>query len=262
MSSRRKHNNRSSVQDRKMTRSRKEDIGVERVVDKKPSFNDHWDLEWFQPSGDQHLIIESMESNFLTVVQAPSGCGKSSTVIWKALRDYQRGVYKKVILLKNPTEVGDDMLGFLSGSKEDKLSAHIESMKTIFEQFMSKEKLRNDMHAGNIIIDIPNYLLGRTLDDAIIILEEAQTMSPNTIKLCSERAGINSKVVAVGDPKQGYSVKRRPDGLADLVRRVTREDAGYRYSKYPKFVGYIRMESNNNMRSDGSRFVTEIYEDE
>jgi phosphate starvation-inducible protein PhoH len=250
-----------SRKQRKMTRSHKVEAGVPRVIEKKPSFNEHWDLEWFQPSGDQHLITESMDNNFLTLVQAPSGCGKSTTVIWKALCDYRSGKYKKVILIKNPTEAGDDMLGFLAGDKSSKLESHIESMKAIFEQFMSKEKLRNDISAGNITIDIPNYLLGRTLDDSIIILEEAQIMSPNTIKLCSERAGINSKVVIVGDPKQGYSVKRRPDGLADLVRRVTREDAGYRYSKYPKFVGYIRMESNNNMRSDGSRFITEIYED-
>lgn len=251
-----------SRQQRKKTRSYKIESGQERKVEKKPSLNDHWNLDWFNPQGDQNLIVESMEENDLTLVQAPSGCGKSTTVLWKALMEYRLGNYSKIYLIKNPTEAGDDQLGFLSGDKTSKLESHMEAMKTIFHQFMTKEKLQNDIAAGNIVLDIPNYLLGRTIDDSIIVLEEGQTMSPNTIKLCSERAGTGTKVVIVGDPKQGYSVKRRPDGLEDIVRRCTREDRGYRYSRNPRRVGYIEMTSDNNMRSDLSRFITELYGDE
>lgn len=244
----------------KNTRQAKQERGEERVVSKKPSMLTHWSLDWFVPNGDQHLIVESMEEKPLTVIQAPSGTGKSTTVLWKALTEYARGKYKRVILFKNPTEVGDDQIGFLQGDKNDKLQAHMETMQTIFYNFMTKEKLKNDMSSGNIVLDIPNYRLGDTFDYSIIILEEAQTMSPKTIKLLSERAGIDSKVVIVGDPKQDYSIKKRTDGLADLVRRVTYEQNGYRQSKYPNTVGYIRMESNNNMRSSLSRFITELYE--
>lgn len=251
-----------SRRQRKMTRTRKQEEGFERVVDKKPTMNTGWTLGWFQPEGDQHLIIDSMSSKPLTVVQAPSGTGKSTTVLWKALSEYAAGEYKKIYLIKNPTECGDDLLGFLKGELESKLSAHIESMKGIFHQFMTKEKLQNDVSAGNIVITIPNYLLGATIDNSIIIIEEAQTMSPNTIKLITERCGMDSKVVIVGDPKQTYSVKKRPDGLADLVSRVTRQDGyGNRYSKHPSIVGYIKMTSSNNMRSELSRFITDLYEE-
>jgi phosphate starvation-inducible protein PhoH len=248
---------------RKMTRSRKQEAGIARVAaaDKKPSFDTHWKLDWFQPSDDQCLIVDSISTNDLTLVEAPSGCGKSTTVLWKALSDYRSGVFEKVYLIKNPTEAGDDQLGFLSGDKKNKLESHMDAMKTIFHQFMTKEKLENDISSGNIVLDIPNYMLGCTIDHSIIIIEEGQTCSPATIKLVSERAGVGSKVVIVGDPKQSYSIKRRPNGLRDLVLRTTEEVHGYLVSRYPNTVGYVRLESNNNMRSDLSRFVTEIYEE-
>lgn len=247
---------------RKMTRSRKQEEGLPRTVNKKPSLREEWKLDWFQPEGDQSLIVESINENDLTLVEAPSGCGKSTTVLWKALLEYRSRNFEKIYLIKTPSEAGDDMLGFLAGDKQTKLESHMEAMKTIFHQFMTKEKLENDISNGNIVLDIPNYMLGRTIDDAIIIIEEGQTLSPNTIKLVTERAGRDTKVVIVGDPKQSYSVKRRPNGLRDLVERTTHEDRGYRYSRFPDTVGYIRMESNNNMRSDLSRFVTELYEED
>lgn len=233
--------------------------GDERVVDKKPSFEKDWNLNWFHPEGRQHLIVESMDENLLTIVKAPSGCGKSTTILWKALNEYSIGNYKKIILIKNPTEAGDDQIGFLSGGKQDKLTSHMESMKSIFHQFMSKQKLENDISSGNIVLDIPNFLLGKTIDDAIIILEEAQTMSPNTIKLCTERAGQGTIVVIAGDDKQCYSVKRRDDGLSDIINRTTYDNNGVRFSQYSNIVGYIEMKADNNLRSELSKFITEIY---
>jgi len=177
------------------------------------------------------------------------------------LSEYRNKNFEKIYLIKNPTEAGDDQIGFLPSSAEDKISVHMEAMKSIFYQFISKEKLENDIKAENIILTIPNFLLGRTIDRSIIILEEAQTMSPNTVKLISERAGQGSIVVIVGDSKQRYSVKKRDDGLNDLIGRVTTPtgETGELISKYES-VGYIKMTSDNNMRSSLSKFITEIYE--
>jgi len=233
-----------------------------RLIAKKPSFDRDWHLDWFTPVGKQNDIVASMDTNELSVIQAESGCGKSTTVLWKALSDYKVGKYRQVWLVKNPTEVGDDMLGLLSGDKNTKMTSHIESMKTIFLQFMSKNKLDNDLANGNIRIDIPNYLLGMTIDASVIILEEAQLMSPATIKLVSERAGSDSIVVVLGDPRQTYGIKKRADGLSDLVKRVTHEVDGELVSKFPERVGYIRMKSDHNMRSDLSAFITDLYETE
>jgi predicted ribonuclease YlaK len=241
----------------KQTRKAKIEQGFEHLPPKE-KFDSQYKLDWFTPEGDQHLITEAMDNYELVLVDAPSGTGKSSTVLWKALSDYKQRKYQKVMLIKNPTEGGDDQIGYLSGDKSSKLEAQMQSMKGIFLQFMSAGKLENDIKNCNIVLDIPNYLLGSTFDDTLIILEEAQTMSPNTIKLCAERAGQNSKVVVVGDSKQRYSVKGRPDGLRDLIQKVTQEHAGYLIPKYAN-VGYIRMEASNNMRSSLSKFITEVY---
>ena len=200
-----------------------------------------------------------MDEKELTIVDSPSGTGKSTTVLWKALTEYKNKNYEKIYLIKNPTEAGDDMIGYLPSSAEDKICVHVEAMKGIFHQFISKEKLENDIKSGNIVITIPNFLLGTTIDRSIIILEESQTMSPNTVKLISERAGQGSIVIVVGDSRQRYSVKKRDDGLNDLILKVTSEEAGTRVSKYGN-VGYIKMTSDNNMRSSLSKFITEIYE--
>ena len=84
-------------------------------------------------------------------------------------------------------------------------------------------------------------------------------MSPNTVKLITERAGLGSIVVIVGDSRQRYSVKKREDGLNDIIQKVTKEEGGVRLSNYGN-VGYIKMTSDNNMRSSLSKFITEIYE--
>lgn len=242
---------------RKRTRKAKAEAGEGRLS----KHNTGWNLDWYKPVGSQIDIIDAMDNKDLVIVNAPSGCGKSSTVLFKALLDYKERIYRNIVLIKNPTEAGTDMLGYLSGDKTSKLEAHMQAMKTLFYQFMDVAKLENDISNRNIILDIPNYLLGATINDSLIILEEAQTMTPDTIKLCAERAGIGSKVVVVGDSKQTYAARKREDGFKDLIERVTYLDYDVRLSKFPN-VGYIEMESSNNMRSELSRFITELYDKE
>lgn len=238
------------------TRKVKQESCVERSTNSKFS---SYELGWFSPVGEQQKIVDSMDEKELTIVDSPSGTGKSTTVLWKALTEYKNKNFDKIYLIKNPTEAGDDQIGFLPSSAEDKISVHMEAMKGIFYQFISKEKLENDIKSGNIVLTIPNFLLGTTIDDSIIILEESQTMSPNTVKLITERAGQGSIVIIVGDSRQRYSVKKREDGLNDIIQKVTKEEGGVRLSNYSN-VGYIKMTSDNNMRSSLSKFITEIYE--
>lgn len=249
-----------TVQRQRNTLSRKKDKGESRIIEKKESMDTSYSLNWFQPAGKQQLIVDSIGLNDLTIVDAPSGTGKSSTVLWKCLSDYAAGRYRQLWLIKNPTEAGDDQIGFLPNSAEDKISVHMEAMKSIFYQFISKNKLENDVKSDNIVLTIPNFCLGITIDYSLVVVEEAQTMSPNTIKLITERAGKGTKVIVVGDSKQRYSAKKRDDGMRDLIYRVTQENEGVRTSKYPN-VGYVRLDSSNNMRSELSRLITEIYDD-
>jgi predicted ribonuclease YlaK len=249
------HNN------QRRTKNFKEQQGEGRVIDKKLAFERDYKLDWFHPAGDQLDIIDSIDRNDLTIVNGRSGTGKSTVALYKALQEYRVGNFKKIYFVKSPTESGDDMLVYLSGDKNSKLEAHIHVTKNIFTQFITPNKLDNDMSNGNIVIDIPNFMLGATLDNCILIIDEAQMMSPSTVKLLIERAGLDTKVVIMGDSQQRYSVKKREDGFADLIRRTTFETHGRTLPNVDSPVGYVQLDSSNNQRSALSRFITELYDD-
>ena len=73
----------------------------------------------------------------------------------------------------------------------------------------------------NIEFTIPNFLAGKTIDNAIIIIDEAQLLSPKTTKMLLERAGVNTKIILLGDKAQSYAAKHREDGFTDFVKKVT-----------------------------------------
>lgn len=243
----------------KKTQKWKEQNGYGRVIDKKEAFQKDYDFSHFHPTDGQKNMLENIDRHPLTIVQAPSGCGKSATAIFKALKEYRVGNYDRIMLIKNPTEAGDDKIGFLPSDIDDKSAPHIDVFKPLFHQFIGKNKLENDVSNGNIQFLIPNFALGATWDRAFVIIEEAQTMSPMTLKLLMERAGINTKIVVLGDYKQTYSVAKRQDGLTDLINRVTYENHGVRMTHPDIPVGYAEMDSSDNMRSELSKFITDLY---
>lgn len=221
--------------------------------------NDDYRLDEFTPVGNQEAIVRSMVWNDLTIINAPAGTGKTTTALWKALQMLKAGDFRKLIFLKNPTEVGDDQIGFLSGDKTDKLAAHYESTKRIFQQFMTANKLENDIASGKIELNIPNYALGATWDNSIILIDEVQLMSPNTVKLLLERAGLNTRIVIMGDVNQTYAIKRRANGLGDLLDRVVPINEEGEREAIVDFIGYVEMTTADNQRSRLSQFITEVY---
>lgn len=246
--------NRQSTRDRQS--ERKDKASYSSKVAFQPT-ND-WKLDWFTPTKKQMDIVDAMHEYDLTLVQAPSGCGKSSVAIWKALNDLKQGHYRKILFLKNPTEVGDDMIGYLKGEATDKLKVHFAEMKRIFLQFISRGKLEADESKGTIEFSIPNFQLGSTHENTLIIIDEAQTMSPSTLKLLIERTGEGSRVVVLGDYKQRYSIKKREDGFTDLIEKVTEVIDGERVS-IEDLIEYVELSTDENQRSALSKRITELY---
>lgn len=247
--------NRQRVQDSKSAKSTSR--YAEKVVQLQMS-NDY-KLDWFIPEGRQPLIVESMRNNALTIVKGPSGTGKTSTVLNEALKYLKDGEMSRIVFVKNPTEAGDDQIGYLKGEQEDKLKAHFHETRRIFLSFLSRGKLECDESRGKIEFAIPNFLLGATIDNAVLIIDEAQTMSPGTLKLLMERAGMNTIVIVMGDSRQAYSVKKREDGFADLIARVTKKDEeGEIFSAEP-LMGFVELTTDDNKRSDLSKRITELY---
>lgn len=255
--------NRMRQQERKSRKERRQDIGAQLLTeDRKKQFENDWNLDWFKPLGLQIDCVEAFNKNIFSVIDSPSGCGKTTTALWLALNALKSNpACHQVVFIKNPTEVGDDQIGYLSGSESDKLTAHYDTTKRIFWDLMSKNKLENDIAKDRIRLTIPNFLLGATISNAVVIMDECQTMSPNTIKLLTERCGEHTKYLILGDSSQAYSVKRRKDGFADFIDRVTMTHQGARWSKFEPFVGYVKMTRDDNQRSDGSAFINKLYEE-
>lgn len=229
-------------------------VNQERVV-----CNEDYDLSWFKPSIAQKSIIYGMSNHQCTVVSAPSGCGKSSTIIWQALKMMKTGKYSKILFIKTPSTLGIDDLGALS-TNEVKFDVHLEAMRSIFQTFMSKEKLEMEERLGRIEFKFPNWCGGETWDGYIIVIDENQWMTPDINKLLLERITDNSVVVVAGDSKQRYSTKWRKDGFSDLINRITEIDEdGNRVSNNDLFH-YVRLEHSENRRGDFSKFITESYD--
>ena len=221
--------------------------------------NDDYDLSWFKPTTSQKEIIRSAIENDLTIVQGSTGSGKSSTAIFHALSELKAGNFKQLMFVKTASEAGDDQIGYLSGNESQKLAVHMESMRYIFLDFMSYNKLEMEEKRMNIKFTIPNFIQGRTLYNTILLIDEAQSISPKTMKLLLERLGQGSKCILLGDKYQRYSAKNRDDGLTDLVNMVTRDDPNGRYSTVPN-IGYIDIPASENMRSDISKTIAQLYE--
>lgn len=235
--------------------------GNEQIVREQAATREDYNLSWFKPTEAQKEIIHSMCVNDLTAVQGSSGCGKSTTTIWQALNEMKRGNFKHIVFIKTPCEDGSDQIGFLSGSENDKLAAHMEAMRSIFHDFMSKEKLIMEEKRGRIKFTIPNFIAGKTISNSIMIIDEAHKINETTTKLLLERAGEGTIVVLLGDKRQRYAAKRRGDGFTDFVNMFTEVDeVGERYS-FEDTMGYVYLPASENMRSALSKKVVSMYEE-
>ncbi len=237
----------------------REKLGNIQIVRDNIAKHEEYNLDWFIPTLKQTFIVNSMKVNALTAIQGSSGTGKSTTVIWQGLQDLRNGLYQKIVFIKTAAETCDDKIGFLSGSADEKLLAHFDSMRSIFQDFMSKEKLVMEEKRGYIEFTIPNFIAGKTLSNALIIIDEAQLLSPKIAKLLMERAGEGSRIVIMGDKMQTYAKDKRVDGFSDFVHRITEVVECIRVSKKDNF-GYVELGAGDNKRSALSRDIVSTYE--
>lgn len=251
----------------KQNRDRKIDKREERVnqgnkliAEERQATNEDFRLGDFHYTQSQQFMAESFNYNGLTAVQGSSGTGKSTTAVHLALTALKRGYVRHIVFIKSPTESADDAIGFLQGGLNDKLTQHMEHMRGVFLQFMSAKKLELEEKSGRIHFGIPNFIQGATLDNTILILDEAQQCSPKILKLVLERIGENSKILLLGDKYQDYAVKFRKDGFSHFVNMITKNIQGEKESIVPN-MGYVELPAGENMRSELSRQIVTLYEE-
>lgn len=257
----------NSKQRVRRTRKTKDEVRVDKVnegqrqiVNETKAAAERYNTGWFKPTDKQFELIDSLINNHLTLCDSSSGTGKSTTVIYHALKELAAGHYRQIIFIKTPNESSDDAIGFLPNSAEDKISVHMEATRSVFRDFMSKAKLELEEKKERIVLTIPNFIQGRTLTNSFVIIDEAQSISPHILKLLLERCGEGSTYAVLGDKFQCYSFKKRDNGLKYLIERVTElDEEGKLVSKEP-LIGYVEMTAKDNMRSELSRRVVEIFE--
>jgi phosphate starvation-inducible PhoH-like protein len=253
---------RRSRNDQMDVRAEKVNEGNRQIADETKAAGEKYNTGWFKPTEKQSSLIDSLHNNPLTLCDSSSGTGKSTTVIYHALKELASGHYRQIIFIKTPNESSDDAIGFLPNSADDKISVHMEATRSVFRDFMSKAKLELEEKKERIVLTIPNFIQGRTLTNCFVIIDEAQSISPNILKLLLERCGEGSTYAVLGDKFQCYSFKKRENGLRYLIDRVTEvNEEGVRVSKEP-LIGYVEMTAKDNMRSELSRRVVEIFEGE
>ena len=214
-------------------------------------------LKVFAPTASQKTLMNTIRANTLTFVDSPAGTGKSSTVLWHFVKEYLTDHNKQIIVVRTPVEFADDKIGFLPNDLNSKTEVHFAAAKKILEDFLGKGKVESDFDE-RISFKIPNYMLGCTFTDSLVLIDEAQQMSPQILKLILERIGQGCKVVVAGDSNQLFESGGKRNGLADAIDRFFKVEDGFISSKYED-VGFHEFGVSEIMRSQIVKTVVSAY---
>ena len=152
-------------------------------------------------SENQQKLIDAFEKNDMIFAVGPAGTGKTYLSIALAVKALKDKTAKKIILSRPAVEAGEK-LGFLPGDMKEKIDPYLQPLYDAFEDMIPVVKLQ-DMMDKNIIQIAPlAFMRGRTLNDAIVILDEAQNTTPAQIRMFLTRMGWNSKMIITGDMTQ------------------------------------------------------------
>ena len=166
----------------------------------------------------QKAYTDAIEESTITFGIGPAGTGKTYLAMAKAVDALARKRVSRIILTRPAVEAGEN-LGFLPGSLTDKIDPYLRPLYDALHDMLEPEALPRLMAAGTIEVAPLAYMRGRTLNDAFVILDEAQNTSPEQMKMFLTRLGFGSKMVVTGDVSQIDLPGQRPSGLL-VVRRI------------------------------------------
>ncbi|MGK2348006.1 PhoH family protein [Actinomyces sp. W5033] len=166
----------------------------------------------------QKAYTDAIEASTITFGIGPAGTGKTYLAMAKAVDALARRCVSRIILTRPAVEAGEN-LGFLPGSLTDKIDPYLRPLYDALHDMLEPDALPRLMAAGTIEVAPLAYMRGRTLNDAFVILDEAQNTSPEQMKMFLTRLGFGSKMVVTGDVSQIDLPGGRPSGLV-LVRRI------------------------------------------
>lgn len=200
----------------------------------------------------QRAYLDAIDEHTITFGIGPAGTGKTYLAVAKAVEALFRKEVSRIILTRPAVEAGE-RLGFLPGTLSEKIDPYLRPLFDSLQEMLEPEATNRMMQTGVIEVAPLAYMRGRTLNDAFVILDEAQNTTPEQMKMFLTRLGFNSKMVVTGDTSQidlpggrsGLNVATRVlDGIPDLhVARLNSSDV-VRHQLVTKIVeAYERTES-------------------
>ena len=168
-------------------------------------------------SENQQRLIDAFEQNDMVFAVGPAGTGKTYLSIALAVRALKEKSAKRIILSRPAVEAGEK-LGFLPGDMKDKIDPYLQPLYDALEDMLPATKLQDMMEKHIIQIAPLAFMRGRTLSDAIVILDEAQNTTPAQLRMFLTRMGWNTKMVITGDMTQIDLPRSQTSGLREALR--------------------------------------------
>ena len=198
---------------------------------------------------NQQRLVEAFAHNDLTFALGPAGTGKTYVAIALAVRALKSREVRKIILSRPAVEAGEK-LGFLPGDMKDKIDPYLQPLYDALEDMIPAAKLREYMESKVIQIAPLAFMRGRTLSDAVIVLDEAQNTTTHQIKMFLTRLGMNAKMIITGDVTQIDLPRSTASGLVQALR-VLRDVQG---------IGRVEFGKKDIVRHALVQRIVEAYE--
>lgn len=200
-------------------------------------------------NANQARMVKSFQENDLTFALGPAGTGKTYIAIALAVRALKNKECRKLILSRPAVEAGEK-LGFLPGDMKDKIDPYLQPLYDALEDMLPPLKLKEYMDSDTIQIAPLAFMRGRTLNDAVIILDEAQNTTIQQMKMFLTRLGVNSKMVITGDVTQIDLPRSTRSGLLNALRIL----------RGVKGIGIIEYEKKDIVRHPLVQRIVDAYE--
>ena len=198
---------------------------------------------------NQQSLVKAYQENDLVFAVGPAGSGKTYTSIALAVRALKNKEIRRIVLSRPAVEAGEK-LGFLPGDMKEKIDPYLQPLYDALEDMIPTQKLREMMDQNIIQIAPLAFMRGRTLSDAVVILDEAQNTTSAQLKMFLTRMGMNTKMIVTGDTTQidlPHSVR---SGLIEALHLL----------KDVKGIGFIELTKKDIVRHKLVTRIVEAYE--
>lgn len=196
----------------------------------------------------QKRLVESCDKNDITFAIGPAGTGKTYTAVALAVRALKNKEIRRIILTRPAVEAGEN-LGFLPGDLKEKIDPYLRPLYDALFDMIPGEKLKSFIENGIIEVAPLAFMRGRTLDNAYVILDEAQNATQSQLKMFLTRMGPSAKFIVTGDVTQVDLPSNQPSGLVQ----------GMALLNGIKGIGFVMLDARDVVRHRLVRDIIEAY---